>query len=281
MRALLFAVLLAGCSSPAPGADDVVTPDAVTLPACDPTAAFGAPVAVGGLDGTADEGGAGLSADERTVYFHRLAPGGDLFSATRGDAAGTFGTAAALTALNQTSADELSPSVSADGLMMVFTSNRGGTLDLFLADRDTTGGAFAVVSQIVALNSGSADTDGYLTADAGEVWFASDRDGDFDLFRATASGSTFDTDLPVTELNTGGPDTNPVVTDDGLTIFFERDTAIFTATRATASGAFSGVTQLTALGAGSPVSVSPGGCRLYFESDRAGNTDIFVAARPE
>src|SRR6188768_1211486 len=103
MRALFFVLAAAGCTSTTTtGDDDPADPDASVSSACDPSGAFGAPVAVGGLDSGDNELGARLSGDEKTVYFHRAAGAEDqdLFEATRGDAAGAFGTATALTTLN-------------------------------------------------------------------------------------------------------------------------------------------------------------------------------------
>lgn len=207
MRAIFLILAAAGCTSTTmSGDDDPAGPDASVLPACDPEGAFGAPVAVGGLDGADHEQGARLSADERTVYFHRAAGAEDqdLFVATRGDAAGTFGTATAITTLNTGTFHEASPSVTDDGLTMVFTSDRGNTSDVFLADRASASDDFQVVSQIVGINTGFEETDSFLARDGSELWFASDRGGNGDLFRATASGSTFDGEAAVAALNTAG-----------------------------------------------------------------------------
>ena len=131
--------LLAGCGGSSMTSDDVVEPDAAA-PACDPTASFGAGTAV---DGLTDAVGARFSPDERTVWYSK---DGDLFEATRSSPTGSFGAGTALTSLNMVSADEFAPTVTADQLVMVFMSNRGGSYDLFLADREATDEPFFVVS---------------------------------------------------------------------------------------------------------------------------------------
>lgn len=261
MRIVLAGLALAGCSSPAPGADDVVEPDAMGVTeSCSDTDAFGTSSAVGGLT---DATGARFSPDQRTVWYSK---NGDLFEATRSSDTGSFSGEAPLTNLNMTSADEIAPSVAGTTLSMVFASDRGNTFDLFLADRDTTADQFAVVSQIVGTNTGFSDTFPHLAADGSELWFASDRDGDFDIYRATVSGSSFGNTAAVAAVNAGGTETDPVLSDDGLTLYFSRDGAIFSATRATATGTFGDIGAVTELGNGSPLWLSPGGCRIYFES---------------
>jgi len=285
MRVILLSLLLAGCTSTTTtGDDDVMVPDAEPgTVGCDTTAAFSAPVAVGGLDTAAEELGARFSPDERTVYFHRFtgAEDHDLFSATRADASAAFGTATVLTALNLGSADENSPSVTADGLDMVFSSDRGGTFDLFAADRDATADEFMVVSQIASINSGFDDTTPFVSRDGSDLWFSSTRDGNADLYRATVSGSSFGNAALVAELNTAGAETDPVLSDDDREIFFARGGAVFRGSRAGGSGAFSGIAEVTELGDGSPLWLSAGGCRLYLSSARGGDADIFVAERPQ
>ena len=82
MRALLFGLALAGCTTTTTTGDDVDPPDAGPTATCDLTAAFSAPVAVGGLDGAPEELGARFSTDERTVYD--AAPGtGSHFTVSR------------------------------------------------------------------------------------------------------------------------------------------------------------------------------------------------------
>jgi hypothetical protein len=98
------------------------------------TEAFSAPdevelasVSIGG-----DDYDPSLSADERVIVFGSTRSGNrDLWYATRASTAASFGAATALTTLNTGGADE-NPHLSSDGCTLYFSSDRGGTADLYV-----------------------------------------------------------------------------------------------------------------------------------------------------
>ena len=57
---------------------------------------------------------------------------------------------------------------------------------------------------------------------------------------------------------------------------FSRDGVVFSASRDTPTGTFADIAAVTELGDGSPVWLSPQGCRIYMER----NSDIYVAEKP-
>jgi hypothetical protein len=286
-------------------ASDGSTPDAAS-PACDPTKPFGAPTLVPGVNTAEDEYTARLSADELTVYVSAnlsgVGVGGfDLYSATRTQAQGTFGSLTPLAALNGVTDDRF-PTVTADGLTLYMDRD---SADFYVATRASTAAAFGAPALAASLNATFFDGAPYVLDDGQTVYFYSGRgsaDANSDLYRATRGVNGFDTPVAITELNntSGGVEANddmPAVTPDELTIFFasgrtsggaqgQRD--IWTARRANKADAFGAPTNVAELNTALedfPTWVSADGCRLVFTSygrtsGAAGGADVWQATRP-
>jgi Tol biopolymer transport system component len=98
---------------------------------------FGAPVRVGELASTSDEGLPVVSADGLTVYFQSSRSGGagagDIWMATRASVTSTFGPPTNVTELN-TSADEGPTWLSPDGCRIYLGVNKVGA-DMYVAER--------------------------------------------------------------------------------------------------------------------------------------------------
>lgn len=100
-----------------------------------PGATFGAPTAIGELNGAQNDGNPMMSEDKRTIYFDSNRSGdGELYVATRTSPTGTFAAPARIVELSSTSADT-DPWISPDGRTMYFTSNRDGTQRLWQTTR--------------------------------------------------------------------------------------------------------------------------------------------------
>src|SRR5262249_20059293 len=102
------------------------------------TGVFSAPVPLPGVNTSANEGRAALSSDRLSVIFTSDRPGGlggsDLWMATRASSDDDFGLATNLGELNGAAAD-IDPSLSEDGLDVLFASSRGGRSELWRAQR--------------------------------------------------------------------------------------------------------------------------------------------------
>jgi Tol biopolymer transport system component len=97
-----------------------------------------------------------------------------------------FGEKRLLANVNST-ADDFDPWLSADGLLLLFHSNRLGDDDLFWASRSTVDDDFGAPRAITELNSsGYADSAPTLTRDHGRLIFASTRGGDEQLYEAVS-----------------------------------------------------------------------------------------------
>lgn len=298
----LLALVLVGCgdlSSPAT-VDATVAHDGMRdgPSGCNPDLPFGNVHPVAGLATAGNDEFLSLSPDELTVYISSdlaapTTPNFDLYSATRGSLTAGFGALAPLTAL-MTDADDRSPSISADGLTLLFHSSRGGNYDLYASTRPSTSAPFSAATPLgAAINTPAIETGPALARSGGLLYFTRSTATTDEIFVATLGATGFGAAVPVTELNAGGPASRAVIAADGLTIYWASQRAggsgqqdIWTARRATVQDAFGGVHDVTELATAKqefPDALSTDGCRLYFTSDRtggAGGFDVYVAERP-
>lgn len=95
----------------------------------DATSPFSAAFVLSELNSMHYDGAPTMTADGLTIIFHSLRPGGsgghDLWTSARSNTQSSFGTPVPLSSVN-TFASEASPDVSADGCLLLFTSDRAG-----------------------------------------------------------------------------------------------------------------------------------------------------------
>lgn len=285
---------IAGCGVvEAPMADEPGAPAAM----CDPLAAFDPPQPVLMTDAPGSSADAALSADELTLYMTRLSPAGDhdLFVATRGSVDAPFGAPVALSALDS-SKDEAVPTLPADGLDLVFESNRVADegIHLYVAQRTSPLAAFAGPALLDGVSSPDPtdnDQEPFLTADGKELWFISNRTGDNEIFRATRSGSGFVNAAPVAELGSSGGEQHVMLSADRRTVYFSSNRTapgakggfdIFRAHRNSVSDGFGAPTVVPELNSATDDAarwLSADSCRLYMHVQVAGGFNLFVATR--
>jgi hypothetical protein len=267
---------------------------------CDPAKPFGAPAIIAELQSSGTEGGLRLLPDELTGFFWSTRTGGpgtaNLYVTTRPDRASPFGGVALLNNVNATGTFQLDPTPLPNGLTLVFRSIRAdsgaGGDDLYSAARANAGADFAQPTPIASLNSTSNDVQPFVTADGSEVYYASDRTGNYDIYRAAIQGGVYGAPAPVTELNQAGvDDADPVLSADRLTIFFastrpggQGASDIWTATRTSTAAAFgapTNVAELNSTAQDDPTWLSADGCRLYMSIGPMPATHIYLATRPQ
>jgi WD40-like Beta Propeller Repeat len=124
----------------------------------------------------------------------------------------------------------------------------------------------------------SEEVDAALSANQLTIYFASNRNGDWDLFSATRTdpGGTFDLVEPLNSFNSNANEGAPTVTTDETTIYFASEEGgwqIYSSSRMSSAGSF---------GTGLPVSdvnttyadynpfILPNESAIYLASDRAG-----------
>lgn len=138
----------------------------------------------------------------------------------------------ALAAIN-TDAQEFSPTFSADGKTMIFSSTRGGGYSHLYLSR-LIDGKWSAPEPLHAVNSQFNDETPFLSADGKILLFASDRDGSieiprdyngtvrvsFDIYLAQWDGKTWSNPKPVHEINTQWNEKSPSISRDGRYLFF-------------------------------------------------------------
>lgn len=273
---------------------------------CDPSAPFGSAVLLSGsglnLAGV-DEGTPRLSPDELTLYFwsNRTPDGGKgnvhIYTASRKSKLVAFDPPTEVSELTS-SADEASPSVSADGLTVFFESDRlgGPNSQIFVATRSPGDPTFGMPSLLANVNDPKAnEATPYVHPLGQTLYFSSSRgDAGQDIYRAVfQSSGSFAPATAVDEVNTGTDEYSPCISADDLTLVWGSSRSdlhpvggydIFIAHRAAPGDAF-GPLENAGAGVNStaldlPGWISPDQCTLYFESDRAGQRDLYVATRP-
>lgn len=288
---------LAGCGDVRSLQSDASVPDASSI--CDPTGRFDAPVALTGFNTMATEGVPRLTTDELELYFSGNlvgGPDGNIYKAQRSTTSEPFGAPIALTQVN-TAANEFDPSVSNDGLMLFFGSERvsGEGRHLYVSTRTSRVGDFGAPSEVANVNSATvtgSDGHPFVTTDGQELWFSSTRSGGLgaeDIYRAVWSGSNFANVMAITALSTNASDFLPTLSADKLTVYLTSDRPggkgefdIWTAHRSTTSDGFPAPTPVLELNSSAKDEVgwlSPDNCRIYFASSVSGTLDIYVATR--
>lgn len=168
---------------------------------------------------------------------------------------------------------------------LYFASDRDGDYDIWQATWDTTSSTWASTTKLSStINTTSNEMDPFVSLTNGELFFSSDRGGDYDIYVSQIDPSTLEFQTPVvlTAVNSAGNDFAPHLSKDCLELYFSSDRGgsdldIWEATRS-ASGEWS---SPQALGSSINTSdnetdphLSPDDILLYFASDRSSTDAI-------
>lgn len=128
------------------------------------------------------------------LYFSRSSASpvvaGEVFVSTR-ESSSRFGPATGVTELNDVAANDIQPNVRADGLEVVLSSNRSGTLgaqDVWVATRGAIGDPWsAPVNMGSAVNTSAAETRPSLSRDGSQLLFGRSPgpEGNSDIYMTT------------------------------------------------------------------------------------------------
>ena len=201
---------------------------------------FGEPNNLGpNVNTTSGEGGNGLSisADELSIYFESDRSGGygnaDLWVATRTTTDEEWGQSVNLGSVVNSSSQDNSPSISADGLSLYFSSNRSGTvgnMDLWVSSRETTADDWGTPSNLgPVVNSSNADYMSHISADGLSLYFSSERPGGLglrDLWMTTRATTNDEWGEPInlgSTINTEFNERRMWISSDGLMLMFQSD----------------------------------------------------------
>ena len=267
------------------------------------------------FNGAALDGCPFVSRDDKTFYMASNRTGGlggiDIWVSTRASAGDPWGAPVNVGAPINSSANDFCPTISRDGSLFYFVSNRAGFCggdDIFMSRRRPDGWD-PVVNLGCDVNSAANEASPFPLPEQGEgpvLYFSSNRPGGFaadpvgaasgdaDLYVSGSRGGVFGAATLVPGANSAAEDGQPNVRRDGLELFFFSTRPgtlgmadIYAATRATAWDAWSTPVNLgpdvnSAAGAETRPSLSWDGTTLYFGSTRPGgegSSDHYVTTR--
>lgn len=293
----LFAAVVSGCSSrTSHGVETTLNAgDAAPIaPArCSATTRFGTPSLVPGLkDASNSLGGFRLSSDYKTAYYTEAVPRQKPYAlhatsfvpdAGPGGALAIFGAD-----VNVAGSDEVDPTVSGDGQLLVFVRGTppwtDSSLGLFAATRSSTAYPFVSQGALGNLNVNTLSTGTpFLVEDGSALYFYAyvGPPTYFDIYRAPRDGTAaFGSQVAVSAVNSANNDFAPVVTPDELTIYWATNRAdnnpqggydIWAATRLSTIDPFAlprPIVELNSPEDDIPTFVTRDGCTLYFSSGR-------------
>jgi len=262
-------------------------------PPCDPTQPFGTPVLVPGIASSTEDASLRLSPDEKTAYFFSARSGTKLlYTASRSQVSAPFGNVEVLANVNTD--NQYNPTITADGLDLLFASFRAGGAgdnDIYQATRSSATGDFTNTRLAPNVNTAASEVQPYVTRDGTTMYFVRTVPGAGDtVFRAVGSVTRgFTNPGAVAELDGQTNDGDPVPSADGLTLYWATDRGasgeldVWEAHRATTAmsfGDFAPVRSVNSPALDAPTDVSADGCRLYLTSARDGRIAIYMATRP-
>ena len=287
---VLLACLLLGCSTPN------VSPSSTPSPA-----AFGSPVNLGApVNGQNFEGGPSISADGLSLYFitdRDVVGGGDIWVAIRSSTSQPFGPPESLGAPVNSSEDEGSPSISADGLELFFDRAPDG--HIYVATRSSVVAAFGRLQVVDLGRTGCCDGFPDVSADGRDLYFCSNRPGGLggdDVWVASRRAAGLPFGAPVNlgpTVNSASNDCEPGISSDGKTLFFASDRKggrggydIWLSIRGSGSQPFgqpvNAGPQINSGFSDEKPDIASDGATLYFMSDRRdglGSFDLWRARR--
>ena len=222
-----------------------------------------------------------MTDDLLELYFNAS---NDIYRMTRVTTSSAWTTPMAVAELSSGSV-ETTPEVTADGLVMVLSSERAGGLggtELWISTRATRTAAWGTPAVMTGLNWSGADASGVMSTDRLSIALTSDRVGgtmsDIFLSERVAVGAAWSTPIPTPALNTPSHEGSAFLGGNKLLICFDSnrtaDLELYCAERATASDPF-GAPQPLPAPINSPSSneedpwLSPDGRHIVFTSSRA------------
>jgi catechol 2,3-dioxygenase-like lactoylglutathione lyase family enzyme len=170
--------------------------------------------------------------------------------------------------------------LTADGLTIIFQSDRLGDLDLYWASRLDRMSPFGAVTPIPNLNTGSSEIDAGWALGESRLYFGSGRLGSTQVFVADRTGNTFTSPVLVDLMSSYA--NGVFVRDDDLELWFTDGADVLRAVRPTPQVPWQRigvVAELDSAAADGYPTLTPDGLTVVFETSRDGNADVYEATR--
>ena len=210
-RAAVFALVLAGCYSPSPGAGAPCTTD---------TQCPGTQRCVANTCGGSPHDGSPDDSDAE-----------NLIDAPPDTPIGAWSTPVPVAGVN-TNDDESDPTFSPDRLTMFFTSNRDGDDDIWMGTRGSTAEPFVVSRLDTVSTTPNEEHSPEISPDGRTLYLSSTRGGNFDYWRAKLVDGVWQTPTKVLELSSASTEEDIAIAADGLEAIIERSSnKLYRATR--------------------------------------------------
>jgi Tol biopolymer transport system component len=251
-----------------------------------------------GISAGIDSFGPAPSADGLTLYLSSVGAQEDIFFATRSTRANLFTGTELVPGVNDPSAADGTPFISADDRALYFFSTRPdpaapGDRDLWVATRAAAGEPFSTPTLVPGVNSAELEHLPRLTPDGLSLLFVSGRDTvnlGSNIWQANRElpSEPFSVPVELPGVNSNARDEGFWLSADGLTVFFasnrqpESNMDIWVATRAEVGDAFGEPENLSVLNTAG-IEIDPAltldGIELFFASDRGGSMQLYRSAR--
>jgi hypothetical protein len=238
--AIVIGCLLAACGRVAfdpratdgdGGAPDVIAADAMQDAYVAPTGPFGTAIPISELNTGSNKDDPSLTGDLLELYFDSNRPGGlgggDLWVATRTSTADPWSTPTNLAVLNS-SGDDATPAVSADGLTLHYVTARAGALggkDLYVATRASRSDPWSGPVHLPTPSTTGDEAGPSVSEDGLALYFGSDLGGNDHIRAATRANPTdaWGASAPIPELDTAGYDGEPWINATRTFVVFSSD----------------------------------------------------------
>jgi Tol biopolymer transport system component len=231
---------------------------------------------------------ASVSSDGLTLYYVSNASGNqEILTATRSAPRMAWTPTGAIAEL-LSPADDTKLSVSADGLLGIFSSARGGAdFELYMIERANANDPWSAPTKnhVMALETTRDEFDPHLSADGLRLYFAPiTATGGQQLFLASRTSRTADFAIERTldDVN-GNAGADPATSPDELmlTVSIGVPSNVNYTTRATASDSFAPIQPIPVIndptGHDTDGELSADGCEIYFSSTRAGTKQLYTS----
>lgn len=254
-------------------------------PRCDPATPFGTPRQLAAVPAGYDR----LSGDELTLY-ETTGDGitGSIDEAHRATMTTAFGTGTPLITSDSTIGTPHGPTLTADGLRMIFAGLTDTGEDLYVTTRASTDAPFATPTVLADLSTPSEyERTAFLSSDGEEIWFSRGTLNGGDLYTATRSGDGFTAPIAAGEQNTAEYEAAPVLSDDRLTLYYARvnSRTVQMSHRDAVTDPFPPAREITEFTDPSgaltylPSWLSIDQCRLYLERQDSNGGGVYLAER--